>query len=150
MQKELIPIPNHACGPDFLGPLLGYATHLARERMDARLSRNDMTPSQTHASVSQQIIGTPPPSGMWWSTCGLGPPLPTVFWTVMEEKSLIRRTADENDQRQKQVTATEKGRELNSLRAGRLSGGGSGLCSRGCGRRRPRLCGCFCTVSSRI
>ena len=33
----------------------------------------------------------------------------------MEEKGLIRRTADENDQRQKQVTATEKGRELNSL-----------------------------------
>ena len=37
-----------ACGPDFLGPLLGHATHLARERMDARLSRYDMTPSQTH------------------------------------------------------------------------------------------------------
>ena len=36
------------CGPDFLGPLLGHATHLARERMDARLSRYDMTPSQTH------------------------------------------------------------------------------------------------------
>ena len=33
----------------------------------------------------------------------------------MEEKGLIRRTADENDQRQKQVTVTEKGRELNSL-----------------------------------
>ena len=33
----------------------------------------------------------------------------------MEEKGLIRRTADENDQRQKQGPATEKGRELNSL-----------------------------------
>ncbi len=32
----------------------------------------------------------------------------------MEEKGLIRRTADENDQRT-EVTATEKGRELNSL-----------------------------------
>jgi len=37
------------------------------------------------------------------------------FLDRMEEKGLIRRTADENDQRQKQVTATEKGRELNSL-----------------------------------
>ena len=31
-----------------LGPLLGHAAHLARERMDARLSRYDMTPAQTH------------------------------------------------------------------------------------------------------
>ena len=37
------------------------------------------------------------------------------FLDRMEEKGLIRRTADENDQRQKQVTATEKVRELNSL-----------------------------------
>ena len=37
------------------------------------------------------------------------------FLDRMEEKGLIRRTADENDQRQKQVTVTEKGRELNSL-----------------------------------
>ena len=31
-----------------LGPLLGHAAHLTRERMDARLSRYDMTPAQTH------------------------------------------------------------------------------------------------------
>ena len=30
----------------------------------------------------------------------------------MEEKGLIRRAADENDQRQKRVMATEKGRRL--------------------------------------
>ena len=30
----------------------------------------------------------------------------------MEEKGLIRRTTDENDQRQKRVMTTEKGREL--------------------------------------
>lgn len=30
----------------------------------------------------------------------------------MEEKGLIRRAADENDQRQKRVMTTEKGREL--------------------------------------
>ena len=90
-----------ACGPDFLGPLLGHATHLARERMDARLSRYDMTPSQTHTLL-------------YLSSHGYTAPQRDVV-ERMEEKGLIRRTADENDQRQKQVTATEKGRELNSL-----------------------------------
>ena len=37
-----------ACVPSALGPLLGHAAHLARERMDARMSRYNMTPAQTH------------------------------------------------------------------------------------------------------
>ena len=92
------------CGPDFLGPLLGHAAHLARERMDARLSRYDMTPSQTHTLL-------------YLSSHGYTAPQRDANGILdrMEEKGLIRRTADENDQRQKQVTATEKGRELNSL-----------------------------------
>ena len=31
-----------------IGPLLGHAAHLARERMDVRLARYDVTPAQTH------------------------------------------------------------------------------------------------------
>ena len=31
-----------------LGPLLGRAAHLTRERMDARLAQFDVTPAQTH------------------------------------------------------------------------------------------------------
>ena len=37
-----------ACVPSALGPLLDHAAHLARERMDARMSRYDMPPAQTH------------------------------------------------------------------------------------------------------
>ena len=37
------------------------------------------------------------------------------FLDRMEEKGLIRRTTDENDQRQKRVSATEKGREMKEL-----------------------------------
>ena len=76
-----------ACGPDFLGPLLGHATHLARERMDARLSRYDMTPSQTHTLLYLSSHGYTAPSGMWWSTCGCGPPLPTAFWTGWRKRA---------------------------------------------------------------
>ena len=85
-----------ACGPDFLGPLLGHAAHLARERMDARLSRYDMTPSQTHTLL-------------YLSSHGYTAPQRDVV------EHLRVRPSTENDQRQKQVTATEKGRELNSL-----------------------------------
>ena len=31
-----------------LGPMLGRSAHLAKERMDARLSQYDVTPVQTH------------------------------------------------------------------------------------------------------
>ena len=88
-----------ACGPDFLGPLLGHATHLARERMDARLSRYDMTPSQTHTLLYLSSHGYTAPQR-----------------DVVEHLRVRPSTANGIlDQRQKQVTATEKGRELNSL-----------------------------------
>ena len=34
--------------PRVLGPMLGRCAHLAKERMDVRLSQYDMTPVQTH------------------------------------------------------------------------------------------------------
>ena len=104
-----------ACGPDFLGPLLGHATHLARERMDARLSRYDMTPSQTHTLLYLSSHGYTAPQRDVVEHLRVRPSTANGILDRMEEKGLIRRTADENDQRQKQVTATEKGRELNSL-----------------------------------
>ena len=136
-----------ACGPDFLGPLLGHATHLARERMDARLSRYDMTPSQTHTLLYLSSHGYTAPQRDVVEHLRVRPSTANGILDRMEEKGLIRRTADENDQRQKQVTATEKGRELNSLVPFRRR---KRSWSRGCGWRRLRLCGCFCTVSSRI
>ena len=87
-----------ACGPDFLGPLLGHATHLARERMDARLSRYDMTPSQTHTLLYLSSHGYTAPQR-----------------DVVEHLRVRPSTANGILDRQKQVTVTEKGRELNSL-----------------------------------
>ena len=98
-----------ACGPDFLGPLLGHATHLARERMDARLSRYDMTPSQTHTLLYLSSHGYTAPQRDVVEHLRVRPSTANGILDRMEEKGLIRRTADENDQRQKQVTATEKG-----------------------------------------
>ena len=136
-----------ACGPDFLGPLLGHATHLARERMDARLSRYDMTPSQTHTLLYLSSHGYTAPQRDVVEHLRVRPSTANGILDRMEEKGLIRRTADENDQRQKQVTVTEKGRELNSLVPFRRR---KRSWSRGYGWRRLKRCGCFCIALSRI
>ena len=103
------------CGPAFLGPLLGHAAHLARERMDARLSRYDMTPSQTHTLLYLSSHGYTAPQRDMVEHLRVRPSTANGILDRMEEKGLIRRTTDENDQRQKRVSATEKGREMKEL-----------------------------------
>ena len=98
-----------------IGPLLGHAAYLARERMDVRLARYDVTPAQTHVLLYLGEQSGPTPQRDVVEHLRVKPPTANGILDRMEEKGLIRRTADENDQRQKQVTATEKGRELNSL-----------------------------------
>ena len=95
-----------------LGPLLGYAAHLARERMDARLSRYDVTPAQTHTLLYLCGHGDCAPQRDVVSHLRVKPSTANGILDRMEEKGLIRRAADENDQRQKRVMTTEKGREL--------------------------------------
>ena len=98
-----------------LGPLLGYAAHLTRERMDARLSRYDMTPAQTHTLLYLCGHGDCAPQRDVVSHLRVKPSTANGILDRMEEKGLIRRAADENDQRQKRVSATEKGREMKEL-----------------------------------
>ena len=95
-----------------LGPLLGHAAHLARERMDARLSRYDMTPAQTHTLLYLNRCGGEAAQCALTDFLKVKPSTANGILDRMEEKGLIRRAADENDQRQKRVMTTEKGREL--------------------------------------
>lgn len=54
-----------------LGPLLGHAAHLARERMDARLSRYDMTPgADAYAAVSLRPRRLRAPAGCGVASAG--------------------------------------------------------------------------------
>ena len=46
-----------------LGPLLGCIGHLARERMDVRLSQYDVTPAQTHVLLYLHRNGGEAPQG---------------------------------------------------------------------------------------
>ena len=98
-----------------LGPLLGHAAHLARERMDARLSRYDMTPAQTHTLLYLCDHRDSVPQREVVEHLRVRPSTANGILDRMEEKGLICRTADANDQRQKRVAATEKGRCLRAL-----------------------------------
>ena len=106
---------QHDCAPVSLGPLLGRAAHLARERMDARLSRYDMTPAQTHTLLYLCGQDASVPQREVVEHLRVKPSTVNGILDRMEEKGIIRRTADENDQRQKRIAATEKGRELRDL-----------------------------------
>ena len=77
-----------------LGPLLGYAAHLTRERMDARLSRYDMTPAQTHTLLYLCGHGDCAPQRDVVSHLRVKPSTANGILDRMEEKGLIRRAAD--------------------------------------------------------
>ena len=98
-----------ACGPDFLGPLLGHATHPARERMDARLSRYDMTPSQTHTLLYLSSHGYTAPQRDVVEHLRVRPSTANGILDRMEEKGLIARSSDLSDNRQIFVRLTENG-----------------------------------------
>lgn len=103
-------VPPSPC-PTHLGPLLGHAAHLAKERMDARMSRYDMTPAQTHTLLYLCRRESPAPQREVVAHLRVKPSTANGILDRMEEKGLICREADPTDQRQKRVLVTEKGRK---------------------------------------
>ena len=101
--------------PELIGPLLGYCNHRAYLSMDKKLRRYGVTPIQCRTLTYLHRQPGPVTQKQLQQHLAVKPSTVNGILDRMEEKGLIRRTADENDQRQKQVTVTEKGRELNSL-----------------------------------
>lgn len=132
-----------------LGPLLGHAAHLTRERMDARLSRYDMTPAQTHTLLYLCGHGDCAPQRDVVSHLRVKPSTANGILDRMEEKGLIRRAADENDQRQKRVMTTERDANCGS-RCRPLFRTRRPPCSGACGRTRWICCDPCCAVSLKI
>lgn len=92
-----------------LGPLLGHCAHLARERMDARLTEYDVTPAQVHVlhylyhhdnQAAQHEIGT---------YLKVKPSTVNGILDRMEEKGLVRRCVSSADARRRLITLTEEG-----------------------------------------
>ena len=94
-----------------LGPLLGYCAHLARERMDARMSRFGMTPAQTHVLRFLRLNGGQMPQRELLENLKVKPSTVNGILDRMEEKGLVERSVSGTDARQRVVALTPAGLE---------------------------------------
>lgn len=94
-----------------LGPLLGYCAHLFRERLDARLSRDDVTPAQVRVMHYLYHQGGSAPQHEVTAHLKVKPSTANGILDRMEEKGLLRRTVSEADARRRLIGLTEKGIE---------------------------------------
>ena len=98
------------CG-NALGPMLGRCAHLARERMDARMSRFGMTPAQTHVLRYLRQNGGQMPQRELLENLRVKPSTVNGILDRMEEKGLVERSVSGTDARQRVVVLTPAGIE---------------------------------------
>ena len=98
------------CG-NALGPMLGRCAHLARERMDARMSRFGMTPAQTHVLRYLRQNGGQMPQRELLENLKVKPSTVNGILDRMEEKGLVERSVSGTDARQRVVVLTPAGIE---------------------------------------
>lgn len=98
--------------PRGLGPMLGRSAHLAKERMDARLSQYDVTPAQTHTLLYLHHHQGQAPQCEVIRHLKVKPSTANGILDRMEEKELLSRSVSSRDARQRLITLTEKGAKL--------------------------------------
>ena len=98
-----------------LGPLLGHCAHLARERMDARLTSYDVTPAQIHVLHYLYHCGNQAPQCDVTAHLKVKPSTANGILDRMEEKALLRRSVSASDGRKRMITLTEKGEGLQEV-----------------------------------
>lgn len=94
-----------------LGALLGRSGHMAKERMDARLSDMGITPAQAHVILYLHRSGGEAPQQDITRFMKVKPPTVNGILDRMEEKGLICRTVSEADGRCRKVVLTARGRQ---------------------------------------
>ena len=100
------------CDMQVLGPLLGHCAHLARERMDARLTEYDVTPAQVHVLHYLYHRGNRAPQGEVTAHLRVKPSTANGILDRMEEKGLVERSISDADARRRLITLTDKGSAL--------------------------------------
>lgn len=97
--------------PAALGPRLGQAGHLCRERMNVRLSRYEVTPAQTHLLLSLQDHGGEMAQCAITEFLKVKPSTANGILDRLEEKEMVSRSVSGNDARRRLITLTGRGRE---------------------------------------
>lgn len=94
-----------------LGPTLGWAAQMSRRAMDARVSRYDVTPVQTHVLMYLHHHGGQAPQRELTEFVRARPSTVNGVLDRMEEKGLVLRTVSGQDARRRLITLTDKGKE---------------------------------------
>ena len=97
-----------------LGPTLGWAAQLAKAGLDARVSRYDVTPVQTHILLYLQQHGGQVPQHELAGYLRVRPSTVNGVLDRREEKGLVRRSISGRDARRRLIHLTEKGAEKQS------------------------------------
>ena len=97
-----------------LGPTLGWTAKLSKANMDARVSRYDVTPAQTHVLLYLQQHGGRVPQHELAEFLRVKPSTVNGVLDRMEEKGLVRRSISGRDARRRLIHLTEKGAEKQS------------------------------------
>lgn len=105
-------------GAKALGPMLGRAGHLCRERLDVRLSRYEVTPAQTHVLLCLQDHGGELDQRSVTDFLKVKPSTANGILDRLEEKGMVVRSVSGRDARRRLIALTEKGRrELELFRS---------------------------------
>lgn len=97
--------------PCALGPTLGRAGHLCRERLDFRLSRYEVTPAQTQLLLYLQDHGGEMDQRAVTEFLKVKPSTVNGILDRLEEKHMVTRSVSGHDARRRSIALTEKGRE---------------------------------------
>ncbi len=98
-----------------LGPTLGRCAHLARAGMEARLSRYEVTPVQTHVLLYLFRHGGQAPQCQVTDFLKVKPSTANGILDRMAEKKLVVRSVSGSDARRRLITLTDKGRQQQAL-----------------------------------
>ena len=93
------------------GPMLGRCAHLSRERLEARLVKYDVTPSQTHVLMYLQRNHGQVPQCELTTFLKVKPSTVNGLVDRLCAKGLIERSVSGSDARRKMLTLTEPGKE---------------------------------------
>ncbi len=101
--------------PQCLGPTLGWAAQMSKAALDARVSRYDVTPGQTHILLYLNQQGGHALQHELTGYLRVKPSTVNGLLDRMGEKGLIRRSVSGKDARRRLITLTEKGAEQQAL-----------------------------------
>lgn len=98
-----------------LGPTLVHTAHLARARLEVRLSRFDVTPAQTHVLLYLGRHKGEAPQCELIAFLRVKPSTVNGILDRLEEKGMVERSVSGSDARRRLITLTEKGARQQAL-----------------------------------